>query len=139
MEPSPFIFHNIHINYRSRTHKYMSASIRQLREDKIIAYATLTGFVINLISIFYILLTYTYLPPLLPIYNHQPWGDERLGQKPELFLPLGLSFFLFICNIILAKNLYEKIPLIARMITITSFIIALITCIFIFKIIQITL
>lgn len=117
----------------------MSASIKQLREDKIIAYATLTGFVINLISIFYILLAYTYLPPLLPIYNHQPWGDKRLGQKPELFLPLGLSIFLFLCNIILAKTLYEKVPLISRMLTVTSFIIALITCIFIFRIIQITL
>jgi hypothetical protein len=79
------------------------------------------------------------LPPFIPLFNQLPWGMERLSEKIGIFLPLSLSWCFFIINSIIAAIIYEKMPLMSRIISVTSFLIALLTFIFIARTIQLVL
>lgn len=60
------------------------------------------------------------LPPYIPFFNSQPWGEERLIPSAAiLFLPLML-FLVFIINNFISSILYTRHTLIARILTFNS-------------------
>lgn len=107
-----------------------------LMADKIIRIGT----IISGISIFFILTTLLFffrgLPPIVPVYNQMPWGEDRLGGKLEIFIPLILTFVFFIVNLVFALLVYKKMPLISRTLSITGLLIIFLTMIFTFRTIQ---
>ncbi|MBI4080758.1 MAG: hypothetical protein HY430_03245 [Candidatus Levybacteria bacterium] len=115
----------------------MNGLIKHLLSDKIIAYSASLALLCNVVSLLFLLFLYRQLPPFLPLYNQLPWGEPRLGQRIEIFIPIGLSISLWIINMVLAHFLYENMPLISRMLSLTGFVISLIACIFLFRTIQI--
>ena len=57
------------------------------------------------------------LPPVIPFFNSQPWGEARLFSSwGILFIPVVLILG-FCTNTIIASLFYNKHVLIARMIT----------------------
>jgi antibiotic biosynthesis monooxygenase (ABM) superfamily enzyme len=117
----------------------MKEFIKDIKGDKIIWYGSFVTIFFVVISIIYLGFIYRFLPPFIPIFNQLPWGVERLGAKVGIFLPFFYMVLIFGTNIILSKMLYNAMPLISRILTITSIIVSITTFIFIFRITQLLL
>jgi hypothetical protein len=114
----------------------MNEYIKQLLSDKIIWWGTVASGVLFLFSLFYVVIFYHRLPSLVPVYNQLPWGPSRLGQKYELFVPLLVTLAIFLGNLFFSRFLYERMPLVARMINVTTMLINVLTLIFLVHIVQ---
>lgn len=117
----------------------MKKQISQIFTDKIIRLASILTLILLIVLTGLVIFYFFKLPPFIPLFNQLPWGLERLSDKIGIFLPLVLSFCFFVFNIILAAFTYEKMPLVARILSITSLLIALLTFIFIARTIQLVL
>lgn len=111
----------------------MRISFKMLLIDKIIKRSILASSILLVLSSISLLLLYRNFPPYIPLYNQLPWGVERLGDKIMIFLPNAIVLMLFIINMMLARQFYEKMPLVARMLGITTFFITLVTFIFLIR------
>ncbi len=112
----------------------MKKIIKTLFSDKIIRLDLVVSTILLFGTLLFIIISYRKLPPFLPLFNQMPWGDQRLGQRIEVFIPLLLATTIFIANTIFSYYLYQKMPLVSRMLSITSFIISLFTAIFLLRI-----
>ncbi len=117
----------------------MNELIKQLSQDKTVWWSTLLSITIIMVSILLVLVYYQSLPPLIPLFNQLPWGADRLSAKINLLLPIALSFIILIGNTTLIKYIYEKMGITTRMLAITTLLIAVLTCIFTIRIIQMIL
>jgi len=117
----------------------MSALIKQLSSDKIVWWSILASLGCLLLSLSFIFLFYKALPPVLPLYNQLPWGTERLGPKLRLLIPVVICFAFLLSNAIISNYVYEKIPVLARILNVTTFLIALLTAVFVFRIIRLVI
>ena len=118
---------------------FMKDLFKYAKSDKIIKWCLIFGGVLLLSEAIYIALFYFSLPPFLPIFNQLPWGEERLGREIEIFLPLAISISFFVFNFFLLNQLYEKMPLVSRILGITTFLIAIISFIFTFQTLRLIL
>ena len=110
-----------------------------IKNDKILSKFYIGSFIMMLLTLIYILFFYRNLPPVLPIFNQLPWGDQRLGNTLDIFIPDIIVFTIFTINLLLSGFFYSKTPLVSRMLSVTSFLISLLTFLFIFRTIQIVL
>ena len=110
--------------------------LKKLTADKIIWQSVRFSFVLLFITLCFILFTYQSLPPLIPVYNQRPWGLDRLGGKLTFFLPILLAGGVLLLNSYLVSKIYEKMPLIARILAITGLLVTVIAGIFIFRMTQ---
>jgi hypothetical protein len=117
----------------------MKEIIKLIKTDKILFRFYAGSFLIIILTVIYILISYRNLPPVIPIFNQLPWGDERLGNPFAIFFPDIIVLVIFLINILLSEISYTKSPLIARMFAVTSFLISFLTFLFIFRTIQIVL
>lgn len=114
----------------------MKEFIKDIQADKIVWYGSITAILFMLITLMYVAFIYRFLPPFIPLFNQLPWGVERLGAKQGIFLPIFYVVLIFGINMTLSKMLYLAMPLISRILTITTIIISLTTCIFVIRITQ---
>lgn len=105
-----------YFNYLSRDHLVLRLYI-------------ITGILI-VVTISYILISYSKLPPLLPIFNQLPWGEKRLSETSGIFIPETVVALIFLFNIFFSAIIYTRSPLISRMLAITSFLTALLSFLF---------
>jgi hypothetical protein len=111
----------------------MKKYFKTLKKDKFIIRLFLVTFIILTITLILILFSYSKLPPLLPIFNQLPWGQDRLSITPGIFIPIILALIIFVLNIFLAAIIYEKYPLLSRLFAITSFLTSFLTMLFIIR------
>lgn len=114
----------------------MKKYFKYLREDKLLSRLFILAFILIVITVVYILINYSKLPPLLPVFNQLPWGEKRLSQTIGIFIPSGVVFTILIFNIIASSLSYPKSPLISRMLAVTSFLTSLLTLLFVIRTIQ---
>lgn len=114
----------------------MKKYFKYLREDKLLLRLFVIAFILIAITVVYILISYSKLPPLLPVFNQLPWGEKRLSQTIGIFIPSGVVFAILIFNIIASSLSYPKSPLISRMLAVTSFLTSLLTLLFVIRTIQ---
>lgn len=114
----------------------MNALFKHITSDRTIITGTITSLVIIFCIFLYVFITYPNLPPFLPIFNQLTWGDARIATKEYIFLPVSLSVIIFVINLILSFFIYNKIPLIARFLVITNFLVSFFMLLFIIRIIQ---
>ncbi len=111
----------------------MNASFRDYRTlftDRITTLSFFATVIFILITLFFILMTLTKLPPFVPIFNQLPWGEDRIGTKIQIFLPMVITAIIFIINFVLASLIYKKMPLPARILCITSLLTSFFVLIF---------
>jgi uncharacterized BrkB/YihY/UPF0761 family membrane protein len=106
----------------------MNEASKLVKADKIIRWGMTFSFLLLLFQASLIGIFYLKLPPILPLFNQLPWGDDRLGT---------LVFFLF--NYFLLRKLYITMPLISRIIGVTTLLAALLSFIFIVRTLQLIL
>lgn len=111
----------------------MKTSFKELFADNINLVSFWASVFFFAVVLIVVALTYSHLPPFLPIYNKLAWGYARLGHTYEIFVPVVIPFILCAANIFLAKKVYSKFPLLARFLFLTTLLLSLFTCIFIIK------
>lgn len=115
----------------------MKKYFKEIFADRQFERITFLTVIVIILGLLFILLRFTSLPPFIPIFNQLPWGDQRIIGKTGIFIPLILSFAIFIINLVSSAFIYKRNPLSARLFAVTSFLIALMTLLFIIRTIQI--
>lgn len=108
----------------------MKESFKQVRSDKLIKWGLGIASFLIVAEVFLPLLFYFSLPPFIPIFNQMPWGETRLGAKIEIFIPVGITVIFFIFNFVFLSYLYMKIPLVSRILSVTTLLISLLSIIY---------
>jgi hypothetical protein len=111
----------------------MKEFFKDVFQDKTITLAFFTNAFLLITSIVYILFSYGKLPPFIPIFNQLPWGEQRLGSTLTIFIPVLTALLIFAANIFASTFTYKKNPLISRMLSAISLLIAILTFLFIAK------
>lgn len=117
----------------------MNGFIKFLSSDRTIWLSIIASLICIILSLFLIVLFYHNLPPLIPLFNQLPWGTDRLVDKLGLTIPCLIGLGIIISNAIVTKYVYEKMPITARMLNITTLLIALLSLVFVFRTIQLIL
>ncbi len=99
--------------------------------DKITKYGLILSGIFLLLNIVSIGIFYFSLPPLVPVFNQMPWGEKRLGIKLTIALPAILATSFLFLNFFTSANLYGKTPLLSRILSITAFLVSLLSFIFV--------
>lgn len=110
-----------------------------VKADKIIRWAMTFSFILLLLQAGLIALFYLKLPPVVPLFNQMPWGDARLGATYEILIPLVITAVFFLFNYILLTRLYTTMPLVSRIIGITTLLASLLAIIFVVRTLQLVL
>ena len=108
----------------------MREHIKTLTADNITRSMMATSIVLFVIQLGIILFSYQNLPPVIPLFNQLPWGAERLGTRLSIFLPFTTALICAFTNLVLASITYNAMPLVARIMGVTSFLVSLLCLIF---------
>lgn len=111
----------------------MNELIRRFSNDRIMWWGIILSLGIVVINSSYLLLIFRDLPPFVPLFNQMPWGEERIAQKIDIFLPLFMVGAILLGNVLFSYIIYEKMTLVARILSITSLLAGIITLIFLVK------
>ncbi len=117
----------------------MKEFFKDLKNDRIISRGYLLSFLFLIITVVYIFLYYSSLPPFIPLFNQLPWGEMRLVETIGIFLPISIAIAITIFNFFLSASIYKRNPLVPRILTLTNLLISLLTLLFIIRTIQIVL
>ena len=77
-----------------------------VKADKIIRWGMTFSFILLLLQAGILALFFLKLPPVIPLFNQLPWGENRLGATYEFLLPLVISSVFFLFNYFLLRKLY---------------------------------
>lgn len=116
----------------------MKDFFREINQDKTVTLAYFINGLLIVSSVIFVLLFYQRLPPLIPIFNQLPWGEERVGTTITIFIPILVSIAILISNIFISALIYRKIPLVARMLAAISLLAEILTLLLVVKTITLT-
>ena len=111
----------------------MKEFFKDIRGDKTARFGFLGACILSHLTFFYVLLTYRNLSPFIPIFNQLPWGEQRLGITLTIFIPILIDWLIIILNLFISVLLYQKMPLVSRMLAITTFVVTTLTFLFVVK------
>lgn len=111
----------------------MKKYFRNLRQDKLVLRLFILSFLFLILTFVYVVFNYNKLPPLLPIFNQMPWGEDRLSIAPGIFILPFIALGIFIINIFFSAFSYEKSPLLARLFSVTTCLTGLLTLLFVIR------
>ena len=111
----------------------MKERFKHLIQDRIVKVSYISSLLLLLVAFIYTALLYGRLPPLIPIFNQLPWGMQRLADKIMIFLPIVVNSSILTVNIIFSQVVYKKMPLVVRMIGITTLFISFIVLVFLLR------
>ena len=107
-----------------------------VKADKIIRWGMTFSLALLFLQLVLLGIFFFQLPPLIPLFNQLPWGDVRLGISYEIFLPLVITIVFFLFNYFLLRKLYITMPLVSRIVGITTLLASLLSFIFIIRTLQ---
>jgi hypothetical protein len=114
----------------------MKGWLQGLFYDKLIRQTSIVSLILLVISLASILLFFTHLQPFIPLFNQSTWGVLRLADKSLLFLPVGIALIFSIVNLIIAKYIASTMPLVSRILAITSALCSLLVFSFLIRTFQ---
>lgn len=113
--------------------QFMNAAFKLALNDKIAKWGLILSCIFFGLEIISIGIFYFSLPPFVPLFNQLPWGESRLGIKPAILIPSITTAIFMILNYFMIGKLYEKTPLLSRILSITTFLSALLSFIFVVR------
>lgn len=116
---------------------FMKRFFKNIKSDKILFFGFLAALIFIILNLSLVGFFYSQLPPFIPLFNQMPWGEARLGLKEEIFIPVAITFTIFVINLIVSSWLYNKTPLISRIFSITTLLISFFTLLFIIRTVRI--
>ncbi len=112
----------------------MKFSLKAVRRDKVTGYSLNTASVANISSLLFLLLSWTKLPPEVPLFYSRPWGEEQLVSPLFLWFLPGSSLIVIWINLFLASY-FATDKLIVRMLMVAVGLYSLLAAIIVFRII----
>lgn len=109
----------------------MKKYFKIIRKDRLVYRLFSASFILIFLTFLFTVLSYSNLPPLLPIFNQLPWGPDRLSESLGIFIPSVLVFVIVLINAALSGYIYFNSPLLSRLFAVTSFLITLLTFLFV--------
>lgn len=103
----------------------ISKTAEELVPDTIGRTGYMAAIVITFLVIILLVLVWSKLPSVVPLFFTQPWGEARLASRDWLFLLPGLSLLSLVGNVILGKIGGNLSPLLPRMLGMTSGVVSL--------------
>jgi hypothetical protein len=99
-----------------------------------------SGYVVALGLTFVLILAmallWSKLPTLVPLFFTEPWGEARLAEREFIILLPTLSLLVVIFNVVIGKITSSTSPLLPRMLSLVSAVVALSLLISYFGIVQ---
>lgn len=117
----------------------MKVFFKDVINDKITRLGFTGSFGIVLASLAFVFFYYNSLPPFIPIFNQLPWGEQRLGTTTAIFLPILIAFLILLFNLFLSLLTHKSLPLVSRMLAITSLTVSVLVLLFTIRSIQLVL
>lgn len=117
----------------------MNGVTKQIFTDKIIRLGLLSALILLGLHAVFLGIFYLSLPPVVPLFNQLPWGDARLGTRLEILLPWGITLVFLLFNYFIITKLYQTMPLVSRILSITTLLLSVLAFIFILRTIQLIL
>ncbi len=117
----------------------MKNLINKIKLDKIIKLGTYLSLSLIFLHLIIIAGFYVILPPYIPLYNQMSWGNDQIASKMEIFIPIFITSVFFIMNLFIGLKIYEKMPLLSRILSITALLLCILSIIFIIRIISLAL
>jgi len=111
----------------------MKDLLNNIKADKLAFRGFIISLLLTLLTVLYIAVSYGSLPPLIPIFNQLPWGNDRLTPTIGIFIPIAAFIVIFIFNILFTSIVYSKNPLIARIVAAVTLILAMMNLLFIIR------
>jgi hypothetical protein len=111
----------------------MKNLINNIQADKLAFRGFVISLLLTLLTVLYILLNYSKLPPLVPVFNQLPWGNNRLVPVNGIFIPVIAFIVILIFNVLFSSIVYSKNPLIARIVAAVTLILAMMNLLFIVR------
>ena len=112
---------------------FMNEFFKKIQSDKIIWFSFIFSFLFILLGLLPSVFFYSKLPPVIPLFNQMPWGETRLSEKQNIFILPAVALFIFIANFSIAFFLYEKMPLVCRILCTTSLLVCFLTLLLIMR------
>lgn len=117
----------------------MNEASNPSKADKIIRWSMTFAFILLLFQAGLLAVFYLRLPPVVPLFNQLPWGEDRLGATYEFLLPIVIAGIFFLFNYVLLRKLYTTTPLVSRIVGITTLLTSLLSFIFVVRTLQLIL
>ena len=111
----------------------MKEFFNDIKSDRITNIGFLLTIIFIIVIFIFTLSLYGSLPPLIPIFNQLPWGEERIGNKTTIFIPILTTLLVFVINLIISALIYKNIPLVSRLLAGTSLLAAILTFLFVIR------
>ncbi|MCL4418912.1 hypothetical protein M1146_02290 [Patescibacteria group bacterium] len=117
----------------------MNEFFKDAKQDRVIFAGSLTSFILAAAMVIYILFYYGSLPPFVPLFNQLPWGNNRLGIRIMIFIPVLMVLCISIFNIFISSILYKKAQIVSRMLSVASLLIAFLSFLFVIRTVQLVI
>lgn len=99
----------------------IGAKISYFPNDKIITLSALASLVFTLISLGLILITFSHLPPEVPLFYSAK--TQILGRKILIFALPGIIFITFLINFLISRFILSKWPFLSQVLAATAAIV----------------
>src|SRR5258708_1095368 len=109
----------------------MNEFFKEVKEDKILFRGSIFSGALILVSLVCIVIYYNSLPPLIPLFNQMPWGEERIAKNIFIFLFPLIAFLFFLPNLIFPTLVYKKNPLFSKIFSMNNLFNSILTFLFI--------
>lgn len=87
-----------------------------------------------LFQLAFLFIKFNQLPPQIPLFYSQPWGESRLAPVTSIFILPSLSILVLIINNLLAVFFLKSVQLLSRLLVAISLIFSLLCAFSLFQI-----
>ena len=115
---------------------FMNQFFSYFKTDKVLVSGYSLSCIFLIATTVSIIIAFAHLPPFIPLFNQMQWGEMRLGSKEQISIPLLTAFSIYILNFFFSIALYKQMPLVSRILCITSLLVCLFTLLFVIRTIQ---
>lgn len=101
--------------------------------------ATLANLLQSIVGTSAVLWNYKNMPTKIPLWFSKPWGEERLAHPAFLLIPILVSVFIYVGNIMIANKFTLDHPLFTRILFLTSTLVSLMSLFIVLKVLSLTI
>lgn len=108
-------------------------------QDKQLSLIFRWNFIVILIQIALIAISYQKLPQLIPFYFSLPWGESWLAPVDFIFILPSISFLILLINNFISSLFIVSIRLFSILLSVTSLVCSIFLCYAILQILRLVL
>jgi len=104
----------------------MKNALKTLWRDPVYLWSATISLILITQGVALLFVSWSILPPQVPLFYSQPWGEEQLALKNQLFLLPGLALFFLFFNLSFSLRLAQKEPFFSKILAASGLILVFI-------------